>query len=170
MNYRLSFILIFLILIGTDHLWASNNKSQLCKIVDSVNSIKLCSPDKDWLYMGDKSGKENGHVWLHKKKEGEKINTFMLTVDKENDFASFDNYIGFVKSEFLRLNFEIAQEKKIDDNFSIIKLTTPDKKIEFFQAYRVLGGKTWTMSCMGPNQAIINRDCPEFIKSLVISK
>ncbi|MBT6326872.1 MAG: hypothetical protein HOJ35_12960 [Bdellovibrionales bacterium] len=130
-------------------------------------NLKICPPSLDWVAIdGNKSNSETGRVWFHKKRKDSNINTMLVTQDKSNNFSLWSNYISYAKELFTKRNFKIVAENTVNKNLTILKLATPDMKLQFFQGYQKVGNNTWTMSCMGPHQKIILNDCPTFMKNL----
>jgi len=141
------------------------NKTPFCQRWHK--DFHICAASADWLYMGDPVAKQGAMVFMHKQRQKNQINTFLINEDKTTpDFDSFDNYTEFAKIEFLKRKFKLLEQSKIqDDSITLFKLATPDGKTVFYQAYTLVGKKKITMSCMGPDKDIIEKDCLLFMKN-----
>ena len=137
-------------------------------------SFSVCAPNTDWIFVDDQTpnpvATRQGMVWLHKKRQekpqDKQINSFVVTQDRTNDFKDFDAYVHYAQDQIQAREFIIKKVTRATPTLTVFTLTTPDQKTTFFQAYTKRGDITWTLSCLGPDQEVVDTDCPRFIQSV----
>lgn len=136
-----------------------------CKIGEG--KFYICSPSIDWVFLEDfsKSEERRGMVWFHKKRKGSQINSFVVAQDRSTNIKDFEAYTHYAKFLMEERRFKVKKTETPRENLTIFTLTSADEKNTFYQAYARENGITWTMSCMGPDESIMQKDCTEFFKS-----
>jgi hypothetical protein len=168
MKLIISLIAVTFVLLNVDARSAVKKNSH-CK--KSGQELQLCSPSDSWRFMGDlglkptAEGGASGLLWVHKNRQGNKLNSIMASKDTQTPVMAWENYLRYARHLFEDREFRVLEQTELAKNMTVFKLTDKENKSEFYQAYYVKGDSRWSISCIGPDKEIVAADCNKFFKS-----
>lgn len=155
-------IIVSLLALGSTSVFSA--KKNNCRKLDE--GTNLCAPSSKWKYVTETGSPiKDGHVWLHEKRDGKKINSFMATKIKDSSFVDFRDFVAFSKSVFEKKKFKVKKHKSSNDKITVFYIETPGGEMGFYQGYAQIQDRRWSFSCMGPHKKVIGKDCPAFMVS-----